>query len=116
MKIYVGHSTDFNFEQELYQPLMHSRISDRHKLIFPHRSEFTNSKKIIRECDLILADVSYPSTGLGIELGWAEEFNKDVICIHREGEKPSSAIQVVTGDVKIYRNEDEMIDVVADAV
>ena len=116
MKIYVGHSTDFNFEQELYQPLMHSRISDRHKLIFPHRSEFTNSKKIIRECDLILAEVSYPSTGLGMELGWAEEFNKDVICIHREGEKPSSAIQVVSADVKIDRNEDEMIDVVADAV
>jgi|APHM01.1.fsa_nt_gi hypothetical protein len=116
MKIYVRHSTDFNFEQKLYQPLMRSRVSDRHEIILPHRSEFTNSKEIIMGCDLMVAEVSYPSTGLGIELGWAEEFNTDVVCIHRREEKPSKAIQVVTEDAESYRDEDEIINVIADNI
>lgn len=72
MKIYVGHSSDIDFREELYEPLKSSRIAEEHKLVFPHEDseELFDSKEFFRdECDLFIAEVSDSSTGLGIELG-----------------------------------------------
>ena len=41
--------------------------------------ESATSKEVIRTSDLVIADISYPSTGVGIELGWADCFNIRVI-------------------------------------
>lgn len=34
-------------------------------------------------CDLVVAEVSMPSLGVGYELGWATALNKPVLCLHR---------------------------------
>lgn len=34
-------------------------------------------------CDLVVAEVSAPSLGVGYELGWATALNKPVLCLHR---------------------------------
>lgn len=51
---------------------------------------------------MILAEVSRPSTGLGIELGWAETFGVPVIAIHRADVQPTSALSVVTTRLTAY--------------
>ena len=33
-------------------------------------------KRNSKESDIIIAEVSYPATGMGIELGWANDANK----------------------------------------
>jgi len=45
-----------------------------HEIILPHDKRNLISKDIIKKCNLFIAEVSFPSTGLGIELGWANIF------------------------------------------
>ena len=97
MEIYVAHPSSINYSN-LYNKLKNSRLAENHELVFPHDSdEFQNTKKVIRNSDLILAEVSKPSTGLGIELGWADIFDKKVIKIHQDGSEISSSLKVIEG-------------------
>lgn len=34
-------------------------------------------------CDLVVAEVSQPSSGVGYEIGWAAAMGKPVLCLHR---------------------------------
>lgn len=113
MKIYIGHSTDLKYEEKLYRPLRNSSLAEEHELIFPHDStEFFDSKEFLREdCDLFVAEVSRASTGLGIELGWAEQFDVPILCVCRKDDKPSGALKAVTDEFKRYEDEDELVEI-----
>ncbi|MGV8059156.1 MAG: nucleoside 2-deoxyribosyltransferase [Smithellaceae bacterium] len=37
----------------------------------------------LSSCDLVVAEVTAPSLGVGYELGWATAFKKPVLCLHR---------------------------------
>ena len=99
MKIYVCHSTAFDYINELYEPLKQD-LANSHNFILPHDSDSdVHSKDLIGSSDLVLAEVSYPSTGQGIELGWADAAHKPIICIYRDGTKPSGAIQYIAKSI-----------------
>lgn len=113
MKIYVGHSSDISFREELYEPLKDSSIAEEHTLVFPNEDsdELFDSKSFLRnECDLFVAEVSRPSTGLGIELGWADQLGVPIICTCHEGSKPSSSIKALTDDIIHYRNSKDLVE------
>lgn len=103
MKIYVSHSSHFDYVSELYEPLMQA-FGDVHQLILPHEteSEGVSAKDTIPSCDLVLAEVSYPSTGQGIELGWADASGVAMVCIYKSGIKPSSALRFLSGKTVNY--------------
>lgn len=42
---------------------------------------FDTDKGIVENCDIFIAEVSNPSLGSGIELGWALNKNKKIICL-----------------------------------
>ncbi len=109
MNIFVCHSTASDYKSELYEPLK-AGFSQSHNLILPHEdgSDY-NSKETITTCDFVIAEVSLPSTGLGIELGWADSAGVPIICIHKTGTVPSSALHHVTMDVIQYASNDELI-------
>ena len=109
MKVYVAHSTSFDYKNELYQPLKDLRL-DGVEFIFPHdeSTEPTNSKERMKEYDLVLAEVSYPSTGMGIELGWADMLGIPIVCIHKEGTKVSEAVKGVCREMELYIDTDEL--------
>jgi len=47
----------------------------------------------LKECDLVVAEVSCPSLGVGYELGWAAAWNKPSLCLFRNHSgKPLSAM------------------------
>ncbi len=46
----------------------------------------------IRGCDLLLAEVSTPSHGVGYEIGYALSLGKKVLCLHQKGKKVSKMI------------------------
>jgi nucleoside 2-deoxyribosyltransferase len=48
------------------------------------REIFERDTQMIRESDLILANVSNPSLGVGYELGYAEALGKPVICFYQK--------------------------------
>lgn len=105
MDIYIGHSTDFDFDNELYDLLRDTELIEQHNVVFPHADsdELFDSHTFFEEdCDLVIAEVSYASTGLGIELGWADESNIPIICVYKEGTNPSGAIYAIAEDSDIY--------------
>lgn len=58
----------------------------------------------IREADIIIAEVSTPSLGVGYELGQAESMNKPIYCLYRktEGKRLSA---MLAGNSKLQINE-----------
>jgi len=46
----------------------------------------------IRGCDLLLAEVSTPSHGVGYEIGYALNLNKPVLCLYHANRKVSKMI------------------------
>jgi len=68
MKIYIAHASSFPYEKELYEPLRSSPLAQEHDLVFPHEAgRDVNTKALIESCDIVVAEVSYSSIGLGIE-------------------------------------------------
>ena len=113
MKIYIAHSRDFDYQNELYLPLKNSDIFKEHEFILPHDGDnYKHSRDFYKNIDLVIAEVSFPSTGLGIELGFLYDDNKPIYCIHRSDKKISSSISVVASNINVYSNLDEMTEIV----
>lgn len=109
MKIYVCHSTAFDYTAELYEPLKRE-FAALHEITFPHDAgaDF-DSSEAIKNSDLVLAEVSYPSTGQGIELGWANVASVPIICIYKSGTTPSSALRHIAKEIVGYADEADMV-------
>lgn len=114
MKIYVSHVRDFNYKDNLYIPLRASSLNLQHELILPHEnSEESHDTKALFDtgCDLVLAEVSYPSTGQGIELGWASDRNIPIVCMYKKGQTISGSLKLITGDFIQYEDSHDMLEV-----
>lgn len=112
MKIYVAHSSNFDFKTELYAPLRNSDLNKKHEITLPHEdsSEQFDSKNYFKDCDLVIAEVTYPSTGMGIELGWADYNNVKVICIYKYDAKVSGALKAITNDFIEYYDSVDLVN------
>lgn len=109
MKIYVGHSRSFDYEAELYEPVR--AALGVHELILPHVGEGQHdSRAIIPTLDFMIAEVSYPSIGLGIELAWAEHHGVPILALHRADVTPSGSVGAVCKDVRPYASSEEMVE------
>jgi nucleoside 2-deoxyribosyltransferase len=66
----------------------------------------------IEECDLLVAEVSTPSHGVGYEIGYALALGKRVLCLYRKGGKVS---KMILGNphshltVRSYKNSQEAV-------
>ena len=112
MKIYVTHATSFNFKEELYKPLRESKLNDFYNIILPHENsdEQYNSKEELKTCQITIAEVSNPSFGVGIELGWANLYFNRIICIYKKGSKISGSLRVVSDTFIEYEDEKDLIE------
>lgn len=111
MKVFVSHATSFNFKDELYKPIKESDLFSKHEFFFPHETDviFDTKGAIQNVFDVVLAEVSFPSTGQGIELGWAEDKNKKVICVYKTGTKPSGSLKIITDTILEYSDTSDLI-------
>ncbi len=111
MKIFVPHSSNFDFMNELYLPLRNSLLNGLHEFILPQENKHeVITRELIKDCDIVLAEVSYPSTGQGIELGWASMLNVPIACIYKEGLKYSPALRYITDIFIDYKSPNDMIE------
>jgi len=111
MKIYLAHSTHYDYISELYEPIKKSALAEEHEFIFLFDQKVTpgSTKEIIENCDLVIAEVSYSGIGLGIELGWADAFRKRIICIHKPGQLASKFLGIISSEIYEYSNTEDLI-------
>lgn len=114
MKIYIAHSKDINYIDELYNPIKESNIYKEHEVILPHEENknSNNTRDFYKSIDLVIAECSLPATGLGIELGWLYDDNKKIYCIYKKGMKISSSIKAVTNNIYEYNDIEDMMNII----
>ena len=113
MKIYVAHASSFDYINELYKPIEKSDLNNKYQFTFPHQlseEPFDSKTFLTQKADLVLAEVSYPSTGLGIELGWASLLDLPIICLFKTGKIVSNSLKVVCNEFISYQNEAELVN------
>jgi nucleoside 2-deoxyribosyltransferase len=108
MNIYFACSITGGREFEsIYQVITKALIEDQHEVPTAHLAEtgvtaleavidplevYTRDVAWIRACDVLIAEVSVPSHGVGYEIGFALGLGKRVLAIHKEGRKVSKMI------------------------
>lgn len=117
-KVYVSHSSNFDFTSELYQPLKLSNLVNKFDFILPHDGQpyQSGAKDLIKTCAKVVAEISFPSTGSGIEIGWADAFEIPLIILHNNNVTPSRYYYDLAENVLSYGSVEEMITKLADVL
>ena len=110
MNIFISHSKKYDYINKIYNPIKNSNLVKSNNFFFPHDNNKTiNTKEIISNSDLAIAEVSLPGTGQGIELGWADYATTPILCIYEKGLKINSSLKFITNNFIGYENTDDMI-------
>lgn len=66
----------------------------------------------LRECDLVIAECTHPSLGVGYEMAYGEKYNKPIYIFYRHKECQLSAM--LTGDpyfhIDTYETKEELFE------
>lgn len=113
-KVYIAHSRQMDYEKEIYEPIRNEESLKAYDVILPHevKQENNQGRDFYKTLDIMIAEVSMPATGLGIELGWAYDSQVPIYCLHKKDCKPTSSIYAVTNEVYAYQNKEELIELV----
>lgn len=111
-KIYFAHSSGFDFKKDLYLPIRCSKLNSQYNFIFPHEHGLGaySSKEFFKTCDFVFAEVSFASTGTGIELGWANYQNVPIIGFYKVGNKVASSTTLITNKLIEYKDKYDLVD------
>jgi 2'-deoxynucleoside 5'-phosphate N-hydrolase len=75
---------------------------------------YDHSVDAVKKSELIVAEVSYPSLGTGVEIGIALRLNKKIICLAKKGSNVSSMVRGAAkkGLIKMidYDNDEEALN------
>jgi 2'-deoxynucleoside 5'-phosphate N-hydrolase len=98
----------------LTEHLADGSIKDLGETGMPDKEIHDRDMHWVRDADIIIAEVSNPSLGVGYELGRAVELGKKILCLFRPDDKPLSAM--ISGSDKMivreYRTKEEALDVI----
>jgi nucleoside 2-deoxyribosyltransferase len=108
MNIYFACSITGGREFEpVYQAIVRALAEDHHRVPTAHLAEsgvvaleaviepgevYARDVAWIQECDVLIAEVSIPSHGVGYEIGFSLGLGKPVLALYREGRKVSKMI------------------------
>lgn len=108
MNIYFACSITGGREFEpVYQAIVRALMEDRHEVPTAHLAEsgvtgreaviapgdvYARDIAWIRSCDILIAEVSMPSHGVGYEIGFCLGLGKPVLALYQEGRKVSKMI------------------------
>jgi nucleoside 2-deoxyribosyltransferase len=76
---------------------------------------YTRDIEWIKECDLLLAEVSNPSLGVGYEICYALRIDKPVLCLYRQGVFLTRMLTCNTSKglrVKEYQNDSQWQEII----
>ena len=71
---------------------------------------YLRDKAWLDECDILFAEVSKPSLGIGYELGYLENKNKKIVCMYEQDTNLSAMIKGNNNFLKVpYNNIEELL-------
>lgn len=114
MKIYIAHSRNFDYQAELYDPIRSDSRLPQSDIILPHDLGHNpeHGREFYADLTLVIAEVSYQSTGLGIEIGWAFDNQVPIYCLYRQDHHPSRSLHAVTDKFYSYAAQSDMLQII----
>jgi hypothetical protein len=111
MNIYISHSSNYDYENDIYKPIKESDLAGVHHFFLPHEPENIDidAKDQLKQTDVLVAEVSLPATGQGIELGQANAAGVPILCFFKTGSKPSRSLRFVTDKVIEYTDQQDLL-------
>ena len=128
MNIYFACSITGGREFEAgYQGIVSALMADGHEIPTSHLAQsdvmekeheltpqdvYEREVNWIKNCDVLIAEVSVPSHGVGYEIGFALNVGKPVLCLHQKERRVS---KMITGNkasaltIQVYTNVEEAI-------
>ena len=91
--------------------LVQSDVMENERELMPHEV-YERDVSWIKECDVLIAEVSVPSHGVGYEIGFALNIGKPVLCISQKDRKVSKMItgnQDAALQIQTYTSVEEAI-------
>ncbi len=76
---------------------------------------YNRDVRLIEECDIVVADITNPSLGVGYEIAYAEKLNKKIYCLYlkTEGKKVSAMIAGNKNcEIYPYTSESEIVEII----
>ncbi len=73
-----------------------------------YRGELKSSKDMIKKADVLIAEISVKSIAIGIEIGWADSFGKEIFYLVKKDIEPSTVIRIVKGKIISYKNLNDL--------
>lgn len=116
MKIFISHSTKCDYVNEIYKPIKESSLYSLNEFYLPHDGTVINTKEVIKNSDLFIAECSDSSTGQGIEIGWADSFGIPILCIYKAGSSISSSLKFITNNILSYNSLDEFLECISNFI
>ena len=71
--------------------LVQSNVVENERELTPH-AVYERDANWIKNCDMLIAEVSVPSHGVGYEIGFALNIGKPVLCLHQKDRRVSKMI------------------------
>lgn len=94
------------FGQVLTEHIGQANLSNQGESL-PFSQIFQRDLAWLKEADVLVAEVTTPSAGVGYEIGLAESLNKRVLCLYREAEN-SRVSGMILGNpnitIKLYQD------------
>jgi hypothetical protein len=131
MNIYFACSITGGREFEsAYQTITRALAEDHHRVPTAHLAEagvvsveavidphevYTRDTTWIQESDILIAEVSVPSHGVGYEIGYALSLGKPVLALYQEGRKVS---KMISGNpdpglsVRCYQSSENAVEII----
>jgi nucleoside 2-deoxyribosyltransferase len=131
MNIYFACSITGGRDLEpVFQAIVRALLEDGHTVPTAHLADsnikayetfitplevYSRDTEWIRNCDVLIAEVSTPSHGVGYEVGYALGLLKPVLCVHRSGLAVSKMLSGNPDNrlqVRAYRDADEASSII----
>lgn len=121
MKAFLSYSFENKKEFEKLNQILKKFLKEKFNIesyafVFDFK-EKTNNKKmmekalnLIDKSDIIIAELSYKSIGIGIEIGYAKAKNKRIIYIKKINSPLSTTAQGISDYFIEYKQEKDLID------
>ena len=112
MKIYLAHSLtqapeEFKTEMVKLRELLkteHEVLEFKGLVAGTPEDVYHHDVQCVKDCDLLLAEVSYPAIGLGFEIATALQINKKVLAVAKQDAKVSRLVLgIQNSDFKFIR-------------
>lgn len=110
MKLFIAHASAFPYEEKVYAPVRGLCERDGHEAVFPQDGAYgpRNWRESITGADAFVLDASVPSTGAGIEAGWASAAGVPVIAVHEKGSVPSTVVAYIAAAIVEYDGPEDL--------